>query len=163
MWRSKKFYLTSLLAVLLLMTLPLLGTSCSQTGSDTSGQTSPATTEAEEPDRVPPQMPPDGMQPPMAMENLDEVAGIIGVEPEVLQNAFAQAMSEVFENSQPPSGEGMPEGPPTEGTPPEMPDIQDGPPEMQGGMTSDELLARVAEILNIDQQELEDAFAQAQG
>jgi hypothetical protein len=157
MWRSKKFYLTSLLAAWLIMTLAMLGTSCGQAGSDTSGQAGVETAVPEEPGSAPPQVPPDGMQPPMAMGNLDEVAGIIGVEPEVLQDAFAQAMSEVFEDSQPPD---MPEGPPPEGTPPDM---QGGPPSGQDGMMPDELLARVAEILGIDQQVLEDAFAQVPG
>jgi hypothetical protein len=97
---------------------------------------------------------------------LAKLAEALDIDQQTLKDAFAQAQSEMQasmpENTSlpgtPPDAtppEGIPpEGMPPEGTPPEG--MSPGP-----GLPSD-LLARVAEILGIDQQTLEDAFAAVQ-
>jgi hypothetical protein len=155
--RRRSGLILSLATVPLIM-LAFFGAGC--TGTDNS-QTSSETTDNQTPDGTPPQMPGRGIQ------NLDEVAAILGIKPQELEDAFNQAMSEMFGEGQMPSGENIPEGTPPEGTmpegePPEGKLPEGTPPEGQPGMMSEELLARVAEILDIDLETLQDAFTQVQ-
>lgn len=89
-------------------------------------------------------------------DSMAQVAAILGISQQKLEDAFTQARSEMQanmpENTQPPS---VPQNAaPPAGTPPTG--MTAGP-----GLPSD-LLAKVAEILGIDQQTLEDAFAKVQ-
>ncbi len=168
MWRNKKNILITLLVTLSVVTLILVGGGCTK-DQDGNGQTETETegekddtqqagdgdeskTEVEpgtngRPDRIPPQM------------DFDGVAKILGIDPQELENAYIQARNELADSGLmgPPPG-GFPEGmgPPPEGFPEGM-----GPP--MGGPLPEPLLARMAEILKVDQQELADAFAQVQG
>ena len=112
---------------------------------------------------------------PMIGMDMEELGDILGIDPEKLEDAFSQAMREAF------SGEGKPDRQPPEGfedrQPPEdfdrePPEFGDAPPEnmpegdrpidgldRQSGM-SEEVLTRVAKILDISLQELEDAISQ---
>jgi hypothetical protein len=101
---------------------------------------------------------PSTSQPPSGLpeDSMAKVAEILGISQQKLEDAFAQAQSEMAESRfgdeqqpGPPGGE-PPTGVPSEGMPP-----------AQGFPT--DLLARVAEILGIEQQTLADAFAQVQG
>lgn len=128
-------------------------------------------------------IPPGGVSPGMGLseELLVRVAEMLDIDQQDLADAFEQAQSEVMgdmpEDMQLPedmSPEDMPEDmQPPEGMPPEdmpedMPEDGMPPGDMhQGGMSpgmglSEDLLARVAEILDIDQQELADAIELAQ-
>jgi len=143
--------------------LAFFGAAC----SNTDDATAEPTTETN-----PPEMMEGGERPMGGMQNLDQVATILGIETTELEDAINQAISEMFAEGEMPSAgdmpagtppEGtMPEGEPPEGGPPEGEFPQGTPPQGQMGMISEELLARVAEILGIDQQTLEDAFTQAQ-
>jgi len=143
MWRSKKFIVIAVLVTLPIIVLMLLGEGCTQAVDSDASKAETETTVNENPDRMRPQM------------NLDEVAEVLGIEQQKLEDVFAQAQSEMRANmsgnGQPPA---TPRGEPSTGVPPAG--MSPGP-----GLP-DDLLARVAEILNIDQQRLEDAFAQAQ-
>ena len=107
-------------------------------------------------------------QPPEIENQLAQVAAILGIEEQTLKDAFNQAMSELGDQGMPtpPEISGTPT-PPTDtppamdenGTPVPPPDGQ-LPPGMGVPGLSDELLAKVASILGIDQQTLKDAFAQ---
>jgi DNA-binding transcriptional MocR family regulator len=101
---------------------------------------------------------PSTSQPPSGLpeDSMAKVAEILGISQQKLEDAFAQAQSEMAAsrpgNEQPPF---TPRGEPPTGVPSE------GMPPAQGFPT--DLLARVAEILGIEQQTLADAFAQVQG
>ena len=101
----------------------------------------------------------------------DEVAEILGIDQQEVENAFIQAQNEFFNSGSfapredwssdnlPPDRvppEGFPEGmEPSERLP-------EGMTPTVGGSLPEPILTRMAEILNIDQQTLEDAIAQVQ-
>ncbi len=148
MRRSKKFIAMAVLSVLPLILLMLVGGGCTQVGDSDSSQTETETATNERPDRMQPHMP------------LDEVAKILGIEQQELENAFTQASNEMGEGGfLAPPGEWAPNGTPPDGSPPEgLPrDMEPTAPEA----LPEALLSKMADILNIDQQTLEDAFAQA--
>jgi len=148
MRRSKKFIAMAVLSVLPLILLMLVGGGCTQVGDSDSSQTETETATNERPDRMQPQMP------------LDGVAKILGIEQQELENAFTQASNEMGEGGfLAPPGEWAPNGTPPDGSPPEgLPrDMEPTAPEA----LPEALLSKMADILNIDQQTLEDAFAQA--
>ena len=103
------------------------------------------------------------MLPSLGLSNdlLAKVAETLGIDQQGLEDAFAQAQSEMasmFGDRQ------SPNTPPNDGPPEGMPPEDMSPGDMPLGLgLPDELLARVTEILGIDQQELEDAFAKVQG
>ena len=153
MWRSKEFILVAVMIVSMLLVGLVFGGGCSSTGNNDNGQPQPDTTEIERPaqenrsqteDQIErPERTMDGQQFGMP---LAEVAQILGIEQPKIEEAFAQAQSELRETPQ------------QDGTPQDR-DPQD---RQAGGLMNDELMARVAEILGIEQQRLEDAFAQVQ-
>lgn len=187
----RKPALLTVLGVISLVIPALLASGCSGTADNTE------TTEAETQEITPSQMPEgDTMSPgpegnrqfPLATDNMEELAGMLGIEAEVLEDAFSEAMSEMTDADMMPSGDGGPGmTPPGDGEMPDMespdfefpdtehpegtvPDTEFPGGERPEGMSpdgrsfgmSDEVLARVAEILNIDEQELKDAYAQLQ-
>jgi len=138
MWRSKEFILVAVMIVSVLIIGVVFGEGCSSNGNEDSGQPQTDTTLIERPDRTM-----DGQQFGMP---LAEVAQILGIEQSKLEEAFAQAQSELRERLQ------------QDGAPQDI-----NPQDMQpGGLMNDELMPRVAEILGVEQQRLEDAFAQVQ-
>ena len=158
MRRSKKFIAMAVFTALPIILLMLVGGGCTQAGNSESSQTETESATNERPNRTQPQMP------------LDEVAKILGIEQQVLENAFIQASNEIGEGGfLAPPGEWAPNGTPPDGSPPDGIPPDGSPPD---GLPRDmeptapealpeALLSRMAEILNIDQQTLEDAFAQA--
>ena len=153
MRRSKKFIAMAVFTALPIILLMLVGGGCTQTGDSDSSQIETETATNERPNRTQPQMP------------LDEVAEILGIEQQELENAFIQASNETGEGGfLATPGEWAPNGTPPDGTPPDGSPPDRLPRDM--GPTAPEalpeaLLSRMAEILNIDQQTLKDAFAQA--
>ena len=149
-WLSKKFIVIAILAALPIIVLALIGGGCTQTGDSDSNQTEAETTSNEMPDRMQMQMP------------LDEVTEILGIDQQELENAFTQAREEIVDSGHlNPSGEQLSNNPLPDGSPPEgLPRGMEPPAGRQ--LPDEALIARMAEILNIDQQSLEDAFAQAQ-
>jgi hypothetical protein len=144
MRRSKGFVLRAAVTVAALVACMLVGAGCR---SDDLGQ---AQTEASGPGQTEQMMqdrPTDGHQPGMP---LAEVAEILGIDQQDLENAFATAQNEVAGNGMPV----LPDESEPDGTPPQG----DSPPARE--QLSDDILSRVSEILGIDQQDLEDAFAQ---
>ena len=105
---------------------------------------------------------------------LDEVAKILGINEQEVENAFNQARNELADDGLMNRREGWPPGMlPPDGSPPEgLPEgmersagrrFPEGMEPPVRGRLPEPLLARMAEILNIDQQELADAFTQVQG
>lgn len=138
MWRSKKFIVIAVLATLPLIVLMLIGEGSTQVGDSDASQTETETAVNEKPDRMQPQM------------HLAEVAEILGINQQELENAFTQARDELGDGGLPASPrERPPDGPPPDGSPPATEPLPEA------------LLAKMAEILGIEQQKLEDAFAQA--
>lgn len=153
MWRSKKFILV---AMLIAVVLPgsALGISCSSTGDN--GERLPAASQdAGAPEDI---SPPEGMPPGRGFSNdlFAEVAEVLGIDQQKLEDAFDQARSEMQANM---SGDEQPPSAPQNASPPEGTPPEGMPP---GPGFSGDLLARVAEILDIDQQTLENAFAKVQ-
>jgi len=148
MWRSKKFVVIAVSAALPIIALMLIGEGRTQVGDSDGSQTETETTINEKPDRMQPQMP------------LDEVANILGIEQQELENAFNQARNEMGNGGLlSPPGEWAPDSQPPDGSPPEgLPRGMEPP---AGRALTEALLARMADILNIDRQMLEDAFAEA--
>jgi hypothetical protein len=115
---------------------------------------------------------PEGEQPGMpgggSMMGIDmgELSGILGINEENLAEAFSQAMSEMFENRaslREDAGDWQPPEENNRQPPADMPDTGQNPTpgedSFQRAFTLPvEVLDRGAEILNIDQQELEDAI-----
>jgi len=97
-----------------------------------------------------------------------KIAAILGIDQQKLENALIQARSELGGNKtfSPPAGAMPPSSTPPAGTVmPSLPANATGQPQNgapQAAM-SNELMAKLASILNIDQQKIEDAFAQAGG
>ena len=117
MGSSRKYYITVLLATFLIMTLALLGTGCTSMESNTGIDTGPETAEIEEPNNMQSRMPdgrrpgasgngtmperPNGRQFPMGWGNMDEVAEALGIETEVLEEAFADLPAQFPEGTPP--------------------------------------------------------------
>jgi hypothetical protein len=170
-WRSKKFTVITVLAAASIIVLMLIGGGCAQAGDSDDSQTETEKVEIEEPDDVQSQIPPEGRRPQM---NLDKVAEILGIDQQEVEDAFTQARSQMAddtflapreersssEEGWSPPEEWSREDSPFGESPPEWPSEGRGSP--AGGLLPEALLARMAEILNIGQQTLEDAFAQAQ-
>jgi uncharacterized protein (DUF2126 family) len=152
-WWGKKFILVTTLIVAVL-SAGTQGISCSSSGDESE----------ELPDTPQDAGPLEGMPPGPGLSDdlLARVAEILGIDQEQVADAFEQAQSEMMEGM---PGDGQPLGAtPPEGMPPEDMSPEDMP---SGGMPpglglADDLLARVAEILGIDQQDLADAVKQAQ-
>lgn len=163
-WWGKKFVLVVILIAAVLPGSALV-MSCSSTG-DGGEELSSTPQDAG---------PPGAMSPGLGLSEdlLAGVAEILGIDQQELEDAFAQAQSELVasmpEDRQPPRG--MPPGdmPSEDMLPEDMPPEDTSPGDMPpGGMSPgmglpDDLLAWVAEILGIDQQELADAVEQARG
>jgi hypothetical protein len=148
MWRIMKFIVITVLAVLPIITLMLVGEGCIQAGDSDGNQTETENGINKNPDRMQQQM------------HLDEVAEILGIEQQELENALTQARDELGDGGlRVLPEEWTPDDPPPDGSPPEGLPGSMGPP--TGRPLPEALLARMAEILNIDQQTLEDAFAHA--
>ena len=170
MWKNKKLLLS--IGVLSLTVIMLVTQGCGQTeDSDDSQieeddiQSSPETRMSENQERM------------LSGMNLDKVAEILSIGPQEVEDAFIQAQEEVFgsDSSNKREGwsnpEGLPSnGRPTNGFPGERPEGIDPPdgtefPEKQLPRSNmglpKSLIARMAEILDIDQQTLNNAFTQA--
>jgi len=91
-------------------------------------------------------------------DSMAQVAAILGISQQKLEDAFAQARSELGNKGLPttPGGTGQPIPPSDNQTP--APSGKEGSPSLPK-----DLLAKVAEILGTDQQTLENAFAKVQG
>lgn len=175
MWQTKRFIFVAILMAVVISG-SLLGISCSSGSSDGDTSEEPADTSQEA-------NPPEGMPSSpgfLSDELLARVAEILSIDQQTLEDAFTQAQSEMasvsgegqspgtFSDDGPPEGTSPPDMP-SEGMSPEdmpsedMPREDMSPEDMPLGFgLPDELLARVAEILGIDQQELADAVEQAQ-
>jgi hypothetical protein len=159
MRRSKKFTVIMVLAALPIITLMLMGQACTQAGDSDASQTETGTSVNETTDRIQMQMP------------LDEVAKSLGIDQQELENAFIQAQNELGDGGfVAPPGESA-QGSPPDRLPPEgeLPQHME-PPETRpprgeeppkGKALPEAILAKMAEILSIDQQTLEDAFGKA--
>jgi hypothetical protein len=155
-WYGKRFILVAILMAAVMLG-SVMGVSC--TSTEDAGE--------ELPNAPQDANPPEGMPPGPGLSNdlLARVAEILGIDQEQVADAFEQAQGEMTESMpgdrQPPStppNDGPPEGMSPEDMPPEGMPSEDMSP---GLGLPDDLLARVAEILGIDQQELSDAVEQA--
>ena len=174
MLKGKRSYVISLLlSLLLVLSFPFI-TSCGGLAvEDTTVTEEPEeSTPSEGDDGESPWTPPDSTQVPMMGIDMEKLGGILGIEPEELEAAFSQAIRDAFSSDgtfpredvtggQPP-GDFNGEPPEFSGEPPDdMPDGErpEGGFERQPGIP-EEVMTRVAEILNIDLQELENAISQ---
>lgn len=111
---------------------------------------------------TPDQQPPFNSPLPSGQFNnsLAKVASILGIDQKKLEDAFIQASAALGDGrpSVPRAGSNMP--PPVSGTFMPVPSGTPCQPPAGAPGTSKELLAKVASILGIDQQKLEDAFNQ---
>ena len=147
---------STVVVVLVLLALMPIGVGCIGDGNTDVSETETETTQEESPPGVPSRM------------NWSEVAEILGIDAEEVENAFLRARSELAEGSSfAPRTKESPDGSLRERVPPErLPEGKEPSEGMRtpvGRQLPEPILAKMAEILSIDQQQLEDAFAQAQG
>jgi hypothetical protein len=174
MFRNNKSYAILLMVSLLMVLAVPCTTGCGESAAEDTA----VTEETEE--SMPPAgddgtfsgTPPDGAQVPMMNIDMEELGRILGIEPEKVEAAFRQAMEETFSAAGTFPGEDVPDRQPPEDfnrEPPgfdgERPEgmLEDERPEGRSGRQPgipEEVLTRVAEILNIGLQELEDAISQ---